>query len=137
MTVNYVNLLRAGKYRRFKQFLNLWRLMTLVPGSSRVLGPLGLWVFKGPGSSKILGSLGSWVLKGPGPPRVLGPYFLVSPENLTFSINRKLISINWKWKWMNRIRYGRKNVVEKQKFELIWKMYISKWNQFACYENGK
>ena len=88
MTVNYVNLLRAGKYRRFKQFLNLWRLMTLIPGSSRVLGPLGLWVFKGPGSSKILGSLGSWVLKGPGPPRVLGPYFLVSPENLTFSINR-------------------------------------------------
>ena len=55
-------------------------------------------------------------------------------ENLTFSTNRKLISIswkvwacsnfstNWKWKWINRIQHGRKNVVGKQKFELIWKI---------------
>ena len=46
-------------------------------------------------------------------------------KNLTFSTNPKLISIswkvwtfsnfstNWKWKWMNRIRHGRKNVVGK------------------------
>ena len=36
-------------------------------------------------------------------------------KNLTFSTN-------WKWKWMNRIRHGRKIVVGKQKFELIWKI---------------
>ena len=58
-------------------------------------------------------------------------------KNLTFSTNRKLISIswkvwtcsnfstNWKWKWMNRIRHGKKKAVEKQKFELIWE---SLWN---------
>ena len=52
----------------------------------------------------------------------------VIAKNLTFSTNQKLISIswkvwtcsnfstNWKWKWMNRIRHGRKNVVGKQ----IW-----------------
>ena len=70
----------------------------------------------------------------------------VIAENLTFSTNRKLISIswkvwtcsnfstNWKWKWMNRIRHGRRNVVGKQKFELIWKVtYLYKSNQFACY----
>ena len=70
----------------------------------------------------------------------------VIDENLTFSTNGKLISIswkvwtcsnfstNWKWKWMNRIRHGRKNVVGKQKFELIWKViYLYKSNQFACY----
>ena len=70
----------------------------------------------------------------------------VIAENLTFSKNRKLISIswevwtcsnfsfNWKWKLMNRIRHGRKNVVGKEKFELIWKrIYLCKSNQFACY----
>ena len=40
---------------------------------------------------------------------------------------------NWKWKWMNRIRHRRKNVVGKQKFELIWKVISNKSNQFACY----
>ena len=42
----------------------------------------------------------------------------VITEHLTFSTNWKLISIswcpnfstNWKWKWMNRIRRGKKNV---------------------------
>ena len=60
----------------------------------------------------------------------------VIAENLIFSTNRKLISIswkvwtysnfstNWKWKWMNRIWHGRKNVVGKQKFELIWRIII-------------
>ena len=43
-------------------------------------------------------------------------------ENLTFSTNRKLFSISWKWKWMNRIRHRRENVVRKQKFDLIWKI---------------
>ena len=43
-------------------------------------------------------------------------------KNLTFSTNRKLFSISWKWKWMNRIRHRRENVVRKQKFELIWKI---------------
>ena len=70
----------------------------------------------------------------------------VIAENFTFSTNRKLISIswkvwtcsnfstNWKWKWINRIRHGRKNLVGKQKFELIWKIiYLYKSNQFACY----
>ena len=58
----------------------------------------------------------------------------VIAENLTFSTNRKLISIswkvwacsnfstNWKWKWINRIQHGRKNVAGKQKFKLIWKI---------------
>ena len=58
----------------------------------------------------------------------------VIAKNLTFSTNWKLISIswkfstcsnfstNWKWKWMNRIQHGRKNVVGKPKFELIWKI---------------
>ena len=63
----------------------------------------------------------------------------VIAKNLTFLTNRKLISIswkvwtcssfstNWKWKWMNRIRHGRK-------FELSWKIiYLYKSNQFACY----
>ena len=62
----------------------------------------------------------------------------VIAKNLTFSTNQKLISIswkvwtcsnfstNWKWKWMNRIRHGRKNLEGKQKFELIWKI-ILKW----------
>ena len=67
----------------------------------------------------------------------------VKAENLTFSTNRKLISIswkcsnfstNWKWKWMNRIRHVRKIVIGKQKFELIWKIiYLHKSSQFACY----
>ena len=70
----------------------------------------------------------------------------VITENLTFSINRKLISIswnvwtcsnfstNWKWKWMNRIQHESKNVVVKQKVECIWKiMYLYKSTQFTCY----
>ena len=40
----------------------------------------------------------------------------------------------WKWKWMNRIRHGRRNAAGKQEFELIWKViYLYKSNQFACY----
>ena len=60
----------------------------------------------------------------------------VMTKNLTFSKNRKLISTswkvstNWKWKWMNRVRHGRENVVGKQKFGLIWKIiYLCKSNQ--------
>ena len=65
----------------------------------------------------------------------------VIAKNLTFSANRKLISIswkvwtcsnfstNWKWKWMNRIRHGRKNVVRKQKFEWIRSVrMLLKWH---------
>ena len=62
----------------------------------------------------------------------------VIAKNLTFLTNRKLISIswkvwtcssfstNWKWKWMNGIRHGSKNVVGKRgrKTE-IWVNQIS------------
>ena len=68
----------------------------------------------------------------------------VIAKNLTFSTNWKLISIswkvwtcsnfstNWKWKWMNRIQHGRKNVVGEQKFELIWKI-IYLYKSITCY----
>ena len=66
----------------------------------------------------------------------------VIAKDLAFSTNRKLISIiwcpnfsaNWKWKWMNCIRHGKKNVVGKQKFQLISEViHLYKSNQFTCY----
>ena len=66
----------------------------------------------------------------------------VIAKDLAFSTNRKLISIiwcpnfsaNWKWKWMNCIRHWKKNVVGKQKFQLISEViHLYKSNQFTCY----
>ena len=61
----------------------------------------------------------------------------VIAKKLTFLTNRKFISISWKvwtclnfstswkWKWLNRIWHGRKIVVGKQKFELIWEISVN------------
>ena len=69
----------------------------------------------------------------------------VIAKNLTFSTNRKLISIswkvstcsnistNWKWKWMNHISHGRKNVLEKRRFKLIWKILSLQIKSVAYY----
>ena len=55
-----------------------------------------------------------------------------------FSINRTLILIKWKRKWIDLIRHERKKVVAKQKVELIWKiMVLFKSDDFGCYQNGK
>ena len=59
--------------------------------------------------------------------------FVVTQCTSRLSFYKRSFSTNWKWKWMNRIQHGKKDVVGKQKFELSWKIihhtnrFISKW----------
>ena len=59
--------------------------------------------------------------------------FVVTQCTSRLSFYKRSFSTNWKWKWMNRIQHGKKDVVGKEKFELSWKIihhtnrFISKW----------